>query len=200
VPADVDDAYRAVAQLVAALPQPPWPPVGHGQVLTVVGDGASARAAADELAARMHLPAVRVYSANGTARADAAPVGDVWQAAALAAEVRAEATAAAIVVLATDGRPDGGGCGDWERAMLAAIEPDALWALVDATRKPADTRAQLAKLGTAPTALVVTGATRTASPATVWELGIPVAVLDGRPATRGTWAALLIDALDAQER
>jgi hypothetical protein len=62
----------------------------------------------------------------------------------------------------------------------------------------ADTQAELAKLGTAPTTLLVTGAARTASPATVWELGIPVAVLDARPATRA-WAALLIDALDAQE-
>jgi hypothetical protein len=63
----------------------------------------------------------------------------------------------------------------------------------------ADTQAELAKLGTAPTTLLVTGAAHTASPAAVCELGIQAAVLDGRPATRGAWAALLIDALDAQE-
>jgi hypothetical protein len=159
----------------------------------------NARLAAGELARRMHLPAAQVHLATSSG-AEGTTVGDVWQAAALAAEVRTEASAAAIVVLATDDGADGPGCGEWEQAMLAALVPDALWALVDATRKPADTRAQLARLGSAPTALVVSGAARTASPATVWELDVPVAVLDGRPATRGTWAALLIDTLDAQER
>jgi len=29
----------------------------------------------------------------------------------------------------------------------------------------------------------------------VWELGVPIEMLDGRPATQGGWAAVLIDAL-----
>jgi hypothetical protein len=65
---------------------------------------------------------------------------------------------------------------------------------VDATRKSADTAALAAELGT-PSALVVAGAARTASPASVWELGVPVALLDGRPASRSAWAVLILDKL-----
>jgi hypothetical protein len=31
----------------------------------------------------------------------------------------------------------------------------------------------------------------------VWELGIPIASVDARPASRGAWAVLLIDKLAA---
>ena len=78
--------------------------------------------------------------------------------------------------------------------IVRALAPDAFWAHVDATRKPADTAMALARLGT-PTALVITGAQRTASPATVWELGVPAALLDHRPATPSAWAVLLLDKL-----
>jgi hypothetical protein len=121
-------------------------------------------------------------------------LADSRQAAALAAELRGAAPVPTIVVLATDD-PDGdAGQDPWAAAMLQALAPDASWVLVDATRKSSDTRAALRAIGT-PDALVVTGAARTASPATVWHLGAPVAMLDGRPATPGAWAILLLDKL-----
>jgi hypothetical protein len=41
----------------------------------------------------------------------------------------------------------------------------------------------------------VRGADRTADPATVLAVDVPVALLDGRPATPRGWAALLCDRL-----
>jgi hypothetical protein len=77
------------------------------------------------------------------------------------------------------------------------VQPDAVWRVVDATRKPADSR-QLVQQA-APDALVVTGACVSSSPATVWQSGHPVATVDGKPATATTWEAVLLSALAAQE-
>jgi len=55
-------------------------------------------------------------------------------------------------------------------------------------------RLELSRLGPLD-GLAVFGLARTTSPATVWDLDLPVALLDGRPATRGAWAALLFDVL-----
>ena len=82
----------------------------------------------------------------------------------------------------------------WAPQLVAALQPDAVWGAVDAGRKVEDLRAELALLGPID-ALIVSGAARTASPATVWDLDIPIAIVDGRPATAGAWAGLLFDAL-----
>jgi hypothetical protein len=82
----------------------------------------------------------------------------------------------------------------WTAQVIAALAPCAVWVAVDAGRKNEDLRADLARLGPID-ALVVNGAAHTASPATVWDLDLPVALLDGRRATPGAWAGLLLDAL-----
>jgi hypothetical protein len=196
VPTESGDQYRVVQQLVSRLPDAPAPPTGAGQLLALIGPAAAALTAAESLRARMRLRAEHVWAAG--CPDGAVPVertlADSRQAAALAAELRGAAPVPTIVVLATDD-PDGdAGQDPWAAAMLQALAPDASWVLVDATRKSSDTRAALRAIGT-PDALVVTGAARTASPATVWHLGAPVALLDGRPATPGAWAILLLDKL-----
>ncbi len=87
----------------------------------------------------------------------------------------------------------------WAAAIIAELAPDTMWTVVDATRKPADLRRVLASLGRPSDALAIVNATETASPASVWELDVPIALIDGRPATRGVWATLLIDGLAALE-
>ncbi len=78
---------------------------------------------------------------------------------------------------------------------------DVLWAVVDAGRRNRDTGAQLARLGRAlPVgAIAVTGTQDTSEPAAVLELGLPVAVLEGRPATAGAWTGVLTDAMDRDD-
>jgi hypothetical protein len=78
----------------------------------------------------------------------------------------------------------------WAREVTAALRPDAVWAVVDATRKTADTQRQLGRIGHFD-ALVVHQAGATADPGSVLAIDTPVAMLDGRRATRSTWTALL---------
>jgi hypothetical protein len=196
VAAESGDRYRVVQRLVSRLPEAPAPPTGAGQLLALVGPAAAALRAAESLRARMRLRAENVWSAG--CPEGAVPVErtftDARQAAVVAAELRGAAPVPTIVVIATDD-PDGdSGQDEWAGAILQALAPEASWVLVDATRKSSDTRATLRAIGT-PDALVVTGAARTASPASVWQLGAPVAMLDGRAATAGAWAVLLLDKL-----
>jgi hypothetical protein len=121
------------------------------------------------------------------------------QAASLARQVRLDADRACVVVVATDATADGAdptGLVDqqWAADIVTALAPDHTLAVVDATAKAADVRALFASLGGVSSVAVV-GAARTASPAALWQLEAPVAIIDGRRATRGTWAALLIDRL-----
>lgn len=197
VPEDGVDTYRVVEQLVNRLPAAPEPPTGAGDVVVIAGPAVPALRAAETLRARMRLRPENVWAAGcpaGSVPADRT-VDDVWQAATVAAEVRLGGRGPTIVVVATDDDDtDELGHERWAADVVRALAPEALWAVVDATRKPSDTRARLRALGS-PTALVVTAAARTASPASVWELDVPTALIDGRPATRGGWAVLLIDKL-----
>jgi hypothetical protein len=197
VPADTSDVYRAVTRLVARLPRSPLPPAGDGDVLAVVGPGRAALRAAETIRARMRLRPQSVWFAGSgtptTLPADRI-ITDTWQAATVAAEVRLGGHGPRIVVVATDGDEEPVGPQDWAPAVLAALRPQAVWAVVDATRKTADTRAMLDEIGQ-PDALIVTNASRTCSPASVWELGVPTVLLDGAPANRRAWAVLLLDEL-----
>ena len=95
---------------------------------------------------------------------------------------------------ADDGLEDDG----WVAGIVSALAPERLWVVLDAGRKPVDCQALLARVGRAD-AVVLAGAARTASPASAWELGVPFAMVDGRHATRGAWAVLLIDRLAAMD-
>jgi hypothetical protein len=74
--------------------------------------------------------------------------------------------------------------------MCDAIGATAVWSIVDATRKTADTARHLRTLGEVE-ALVVHGVELTADPASVLGLDLPIYSLDGKPATPHAWAAML---------
>jgi hypothetical protein len=78
----------------------------------------------------------------------------------------------------------------WANDMCDAIGATAVWAVVDATRKTADTARHLRILGEVE-ALVVHGVEVTADPGSVLGLDLPIYSLDGKPATPHVWAAML---------
>ena len=86
--------------------------------------------------------------------------------------------------------PVGGTDPLWVNEMCDAIGATAVWAIVDATRKTADTARHLRTLGEVE-ALVVHGVELTADPASVLGLDLPIFSLDGKPATPHAWAAML---------
>ncbi len=184
--------YAAIEEIVDELPTAPQLPMRAGDIVVVTGSGEQVRAGAIALAMRMHLPPGSVWFAGGPAGSDHRVDGPA-DAARKAKEFRTSDLPSIVVVPLFGPSPGDSGYG-WTAQMLAALQPTAVWAAVDAGRKTEDLTAELSGLGTID-ALLVTNAARTASPATVWDLEIPVAMLDGRPATRGTWAGLLFDAL-----
>jgi len=78
----------------------------------------------------------------------------------------------------------------WVSDMCDALGATAVWAVVDATRKTADTARHLRTLGDIE-ALVVHSIDLTSDPATVLGLDWPIVSLDGKPATPHVWAATL---------
>ena len=82
--------------------------------------------------------------------------------------------------------------------MLAIWSPSAVWAVVEATRKPEDLGEWLDELPRVD-ALVLQDTDRSADPAGVLgRLSTPVALLDGVPATPHRWASLLCERLESR--
>lgn len=193
IPDGADHVYAAVEQLVRDLPPVPAPPSRPGQILVIAGPARDAVIAAEALSTGTAAGFADVWSYGcpegiHTRRAAADRRFDSADAAAdLAAELRASGGAATVVIVATDAPS----WRDSPREVITALAPDATWAVVDATRKPSDSRRALAQIGTLD-AVVVANAELSASPATVWDLGLPMALVDGRPAGPSSWAVLLV--------
>jgi hypothetical protein len=186
------DRYSAVLRAMRALPPAPAPPGRPGDVLVLLGEPVAATAAAAQLAGLMRLdPAgTLIATPNLTGVAGAQRVQSLLEADRRARRMRVGAVPNLVVVDA----PVTGHDPTWTAAMVEALRPTAVWAMVDATRKPADLARHLRSLGTVD-ALAVYATGVSGDPATVLELGVPVAWLDGRPATPGTWAGLLCERL-----
>jgi hypothetical protein len=184
------DTYAAVLAALATRPAPPGMPDGSGDVLVLAGDLSQALAAGTELLARAGLDETHLLPASrstATVGPKSEPVMRTATDAAAAAEELRTSGSASIVVLDA---PVGGTDPAWVGEMCAAIGATAVWALVDATRKTADTARHLRILGDVE-ALVVHGVELTGDPGSVLGLDLPVVSLDGKPATPHTWAALL---------
>ena len=82
----------------------------------------------------------------------------------------------------------------WARHVLDALEPSAVWAVVDAQRKPEDVVAWAERIGGID-AIALDGTDQTASPAAVLGTGVPVGLIDGHAATPARWAAVLDERL-----
>jgi hypothetical protein len=193
---------QALEEILDELPAPVKPPRQPGEILAMVGELTPALRAARATAAMLRLatsdiaiagldnhPITEQLRTEGSA---VRVIGNAGAATRLAAELAAGDTVS-IVVVATDtieADPDD----QWANEILAALRPTAIWAVLDATRKTEDARAQLGQLGGVD-ALAVHSAQASGTPASVWDLDLPIALLDGRPATSSVWAALLLGKL-----
>lgn len=165
----------AIAIAVDALPKPPTVPTRPGDLtVLIVGDGVSVVDAA-----RVFHDQYGMQLKTATTRAEALSA---------VAGLRAGERPGLLVVPAEE-------AGDRLAGMAVSARADLVVLAVPATGKPSDQRRlvrRLAEAGVAVDGLAVDHAARTSSPATVWELGLPVILLDGRPATVEQWIALLL--------
>jgi hypothetical protein len=184
------DTYAGVLSVLAARPATAGVPDGPGEILVLAGDVNLGVTMAKQLLEQIgvgesHL-LLAAPSTAGTGLHSSKLISSRE-----VAETRVEklhsADAPWIVVMDA---PVGGTDPLWVNDMCDAIGATAVWAIVDATRKTADTARHLRTLGEVE-ALVVHGVELTADPASVLGLDLPIFSLDGKPATPHAWAAML---------
>ena len=194
--ADTHSLYEALENILEDLPAPAVPPRGAGQVLAVVGESGPALQAAHTCAAMLRIPQNSIGVAglpeHASAELDHPWISGQQEALRLRTEL-GRTDLPSIVVIATDAT-EAGSDDPWAAEMLAALRPTAVWAVVDARWKTEDSRAQLDRLGRVD-ALVVHSAQLSASPASVWDLDLPLGLLDGRAASTFAWTGLLFPLL-----
>lgn len=189
-------AYSALTRALGLrLPAAPELPTGPGEIMFVVGPGVQTLRAAQSLAASLRLDPNRVQWASRGALASLAPQSSRVNTIDIAIDRRAEAlTAGTVTIVAVDApmRSDA----YWMSQMLAIWAPAAVWAVVEATRKPDDVEPWLDGLARVD-ALMVQDTDLSADPAAVLRrVHTPVALLDGVRATPHRWASLICERLE----
>jgi hypothetical protein len=191
--------YAALTRALGLrLPAAPELPTGAGEVLFVVGPGVETLRAARRLSASLCLDPDRVQWATCGDLAGLAPAASRVTTIDGAMARRQDATqAGTVTIVAVDApmRADA----YWMRQMLAIWSPVAVWAVVEATRKPEDVEPWLASMARVD-AVIVQDTDLSADPAAVLHrVAAPVAVLDGVRATPHRWASLLCERLEGTE-
>jgi hypothetical protein len=190
--------YAALTRaMTLRLPAVPELPTGAGEVLFVVGPGVETLRAARTLAAGLRLDPESVQWATRGDLAGLAPRDSRMTTVEAARQRRqsiADAGTVTIVAVDVPLRTDA----SWMEQMLAIWSPVAVWAVVEATRKPEDLDPWLARLATVD-ALIVTDTDLSGEPAAALRRAdTPVAVVDGARATAHRWASLLCERLETR--
>ncbi len=181
----------ALEQVFALLPPAAPLPRTAGGLVAVVGESRLSRPVARAVANELGIPSddVAVASTSGFTAAErpGMRVRTPEEAAAQAAGWRRDRVGVVCVY-----SPPLGADQRWTRSMIGAVRPSCVWGPVQATTKPEDVKDWVNKIGGVD-ALVVGDVQRTTTPASVLSTGIPVARLDGEPATPQRWAAIVAD-------
>ncbi|HWH01548.1 MAG TPA: hypothetical protein VNV66_20045, partial [Pilimelia sp.] len=195
--ATADDPYQATLQALAHVPAPPAPPAEPGDVLVIAGELAEALPLARQLATDLHLDPTKLLLVAPSAAQTGLHASRRISGPADARRRSRTLHRADVPHLVVIDAPVRGGREGWVADLADALGATAVWAVVDASRKTADTARHLATLGPVD-AVAVYGVESTGDPASVLALDTPVALLDGRPATARAWAGLLGERLQPQ--
>ncbi|HET9732141.1 MAG TPA: hypothetical protein VFP54_05650 [Acidimicrobiales bacterium] len=185
---DRADLVQALYRSLSRLPAAPAVRLQPGDVMAVIGDAQRAQQLAARLALSIGLDPSSVVVASLETGLEGARLvlgsGD-------AAEAAAEewATMGQPTVVSISAAP-GSGRESWAGSLLGALQPAAIWGVVEATRKPEDVAAWSRAIGHVD-ALALEDLDATTTPAAVLSTGIPVALIDGQLASAEAWTALL---------
>lgn len=184
------DLVAALRWLPAADPLP----TTSGSVIAVVGNADHAMAMAQQVAQELGCDEREIVVAGelGDDTPSWMQLRDLAEATERRRSWRRRTTPTVVAVAA----PLGYDPAAWARPMLDALEPTIAWGVVSADRKAEDVRAWIDRLGGVD-AIALTDTTLTVSPATMLQLGIPIARLDGDRADPIRWANLLLGRLAA---
>jgi hypothetical protein len=186
------DLDAVLLGVFGALPDPPPLPGRAGSLMVVVGAGAPARRLAAAVAGEIGIDPADVPFASLDPEAYMVATGTLLVRSAEEAAEHAPGWRRAHTAVVVVDAPVAAGERAWATHLIAALRPTAVWGVVDATSKTHDIEAWAANLGGIDAlALENTGAT--VSPAASLALGIPVARLNGQPATAARWVATVVD-------
>jgi hypothetical protein len=176
----------SLEEAFAAVPAPRPLPRTPGSLVAVVGEGRAATQVARSVAAELGVrpSEISVAALDGTTRSrrpgyrvrtpdEAADLSTGWR----------RDRVGVVVVHASSAEADR----RWAREMLRAMRPSCVWGLARASTKPEDVGRWANDIGGVD-ALVVDEVAGTVTPAAILSAGIPVARLDGEPATPERWA------------
>jgi hypothetical protein len=188
--------YAALTRALALhLPKPPELPNGAGEVLFLVGPGIETLRTAQTLAASLRLDPDRVQWATRGDLAGLAPESSRVTTVGAAMNRRDDAAVAGTVTIVAVDAPMRADA-YWTAQMMAIFNPAAVWAVVEATRKPEDLEPWLARLPQVD-GIVVQDTDLSVDPAAVLRrVDAPVALIDGARATPHRWASLLCERLE----
>lgn len=176
-----------LSAVLSSLPEPADLPREPGTVLAIVGRGRDVLRVAGQVAERLGLDDRDVVHVGtgmpGVPSINSVPGITRWRTTAHQDRVN-------VVVLSVG---DDTASRMEAARRLSAIRPDAVWGVIDARSKSSDLRRWLAEVGVERPVdtVAVHGLFDTSEPGTVLNLGLPVAWVDGVPATRVAWAAAL---------
>lgn len=186
-----EDDPAPLSQVLAHIPAAPGLIRTPGTVVVVVGSGPDAAAVAAQVSERLRQSPTGVVLAGEVEavagrgrRLTTATAAERWRSRA------GEQTEVSVVALGVgpeaESRPAAA-------ALLAALEPDQVWGVVDAREKARDCERWLEEVGgeRGMDVLAVRGLFETTEPGTVLDLPVPVGWIDGVPATPVAWAAAL---------
>jgi hypothetical protein len=191
--ATATDMYAAIVDAFAALPVAAAPPDGPGETLVVIGESTYAVDVARTVANSLRLDHDDIlFAGHNAAAVGVHPrrrITGAHDARSWAKRLRRSDGPSVVAVEATlDESP-------WAASIVDAVRPAAVWCVVDASRKTSDVAHQLQGLHRVD-AIAVRGTLASGDPASPLSLRIPVALLDGRPATAHAWAAMLCERLN----
>ncbi|HEV7188840.1 MAG TPA: hypothetical protein VGN28_13170 [Blastococcus sp.] len=191
--------YAALTRALARhLPKAPELPNGAGEVLFLVGPGIETLRTAQTLAASLRLDPDRVQWATRGDLAGLAPESSRVTTVGAAMNRRDDAAVAGTVTIVAVDAPMRADA-YWTAQMMAIFNPVAVWAVVEATRKPEDLEPWLARLPQVD-AIVVQDTDLSVDPAAVLRrVDAPVALIDGARATPHRWASLLCERLETPQ-
>jgi hypothetical protein len=185
-----------LSQVLSRVPRAPAVVREPASVVVVAGQGEQVVEAARLVARRVGVPDSGIALAG---RLDPQTGYGPWVITGMSARrLRAatvESEAPLVVALGV-----GADASDWTIAssLVASFDPDQVWAVVEADRSLADARRWMTAVAQHRPfdALAARNVSATSQPAAVLELGVPVGLLDGFPASALVWAALLDEHLD----
>lgn len=195
MPLTATDQLSALLELADRFPRAAALPRTGATVIVLVGDRGGIQSAVEWVCSELQLDPGTLLLASRNAGGvfpDGRRIASIDEACARRLSFRRRQAPSLVIV----DEPVGRIRSSWSRQVIDALEPSAVWGVVEAKNKPEDVVTWCEQLGGVD-ALALHALDATTTPASALTTGLPISLLDGRAATSARWAAILDERLQA---